>query len=83
MSSSIILGITLEICPSFLASLIRIANMSTTIMKRIGESGSPCFTLFFGLEVWSYLVIYFDSNMTPFHEKGYPLAPSRREVFQL
>jgi hypothetical protein len=45
--SSTTLCITPEICPSPLALLIRITNISTIILNMIGDKGSPCLTPFF------------------------------------
>jgi hypothetical protein len=43
-TSSVSSGITPFICPSNLAMFIKIGSMPTTILKSIGESGSPCLT---------------------------------------
>jgi hypothetical protein len=40
------LGITPDICYSSLALFIRIAKISTTILNRIGDNGSPCLNPF-------------------------------------
>ena len=48
-------GTTPVTWPSSLALIIRIANMSTTILNKMGESGSPCLRPF---KVWKFYPIW-------------------------
>jgi hypothetical protein len=52
------------ICPSLLALLIGMTNMSATMLKSRGESGSPCRRPFLSEKVLD-LSIHIDSNASP------------------
>ena len=69
-------GTTPDICPFSLALQMRIANISTTILKSKGDSGSPCLTPF-RLEVMANILVYLYSYCSFSRHLVYLVAPCR------
>lgn len=71
--------LSLQINPSF-AHAIRIANISATRLKRIGDNGLSCLKPCM-CSKWAKIVIYIDTHMFTKHDIMYPGAPLRWETF--